>query len=202
MKKLSLLLCSLLVVLGAYGQANALIFTLDEYAVNLNTSDPGLVLNYAKILPEPQNFDLNLGDSTTVDLFKIWTTESAINSDDLVPKPISVGLSFTAPPPSFGDIIDGETQGILGGLFGSYQAGQVVWNGPVAIAFGAGGLLIAELSNEIFNEGYLWGTGHKGAKVELTLTYQTAPVPEPSTMLLLGAGLLGLVGFGRKFRKE
>ena len=33
---------------------------------------------------------------------------------------------------------------------------------------------------------------------ETTLHIETAPVPEPSTILLLGAGFLGLVGYNRK----
>jgi len=35
-----------------------------------------------------------------------------------------------------------------------------------------------------------------------TYSFQTKPVPEPSTILLFGAGLVGLVGFRRKFMKN
>ena len=48
------------------------------------------------------------------------------------------------------------------------------------------------------NENYYNFLGHSGD------TFKLAAIPEPTTMLLLGSGLIGLAGFGRKkfFKKK
>ena len=167
-----------------------------SYTVNHNSSDPGLVVDTTDVAANPFSFEMNAGDSQYFTLFKIWTDESAINEDDMDARDISVDFTFTSPEALNGSV-DGETDGVKDGFFGSYQAGKLMWDGPLDLAFGDGGLMRVTLFDAMFNEGYLWGTadGWKhGAKVKgkIELIADAAEVPEPGTLALLGLGLLGM----------
>jgi len=176
----------------------AVTFTLDDYAVTVNSTDPGLVIQQQELLGTPWVFDLELGQSTTVDLFEIWTDEGSVNWDDLTPKDISVAFSFSSPPPPFDGSSTGHTAGQW--LFGAIQWGDVVWNSPLELPLGylGDGMLKITLSNETFNEGLFGlseGPGY-GATVEATFTLLAEPtaIPEPASMLVWGSlGLLSVV---------
>ena len=98
--------------------------------------------------------------------------------------------------------------------------GSVVWNGDIGSLVWQGdneiflydGTSTTQLTNNSYNErdpqinnngDVVWIVEYGGLDNEIFIARQTtAPVPEPTTMLLLGTGLIGLVGFRRKFKKS
>ena len=156
-------------------------------------SSPGLVVNTSQ-MSGSTSFNLNVGQSTTFDLFDIWTNDTVINGQDTTPQSITVGFSLSQPSTS--GTVTGSSRGNSAFIF---QWGSVDWQAPVMLAFGNGGMLSIALSNETFNFGILGlGAGQaNGATVQATATYVSAPAPIPLPAagfgLLAGLGALGMV---------
>lgn len=190
---------ALVIVMCAPAMAGATLISAG-YQVDLNENDPGLVVASLNQAPNPFSFDLNEGESATFNLFKIWTSESAINNDDLLPQPISVDFTFTSPEVMTGSV-GGSTSGStapdpLFGISGFFQKGVLTWGSPLQLTFGAlsDGLLEVTLFDAEFNKGEWWGLGNRGAKVKakVELISEASVVPEPSVLALMGLGLFGL----------
>ena len=73
--------------------------------------------------------------------------------------------------------------------------------GSLFVSWNPGGTVFASLSiQELLSDGDVWEGDIRLYNSTFTLDYEqgSAPVPEPSTLLLMGAGILGLVGYNRK----
>lgn len=171
-------------VLAASTPAHAAVFTLDSYDVVFRSHDPGLVLWETDLLNAPATFTLNtVGQTYTRNLFRIGTNEGSINWDDIIPYEIEVDFNFTSPPPGFG----GTAEGLTGAGWFREAFGYVAWDNPLVLTFGNTGQLGITLSNETFG---LPGYANISARFEL-LRNDSSSVPEPTTMTLMGLGLLG-----------
>jgi hypothetical protein len=136
---------------------------------------------------------------------------------------VGVGIEFSASHIAFPDIpifdIDFTESGqvivgaALGGLFGlDEDLGFVFSDTLVAIddivglsLIGSVGVFGIEQSDLTFGTDFIslsvggtdWSAGgHFTAQMDFA-----TPVPEPTTMLLLGSGLIGLIGYRRKLKK-
>lgn len=185
-----------LLIVGGTRPAEATLFTLESYSIQLHATEPdGLALFGDNLLATPASFELNaIGDAFVTRLFRVGTRESGLEPNDLTPRAARASFTFSQPLPGFG----GGASGVSGALNYFNGFGHLVWDNPATLAFGSTGLLQVELSQVIF--------GMPGeALVDATFTLMRqdgapAGVPEPSTLLLMGAGVATLVG--RQYRRR
>jgi hypothetical protein len=161
----------------------------------VHSSGPGLLINTQSITPNLQ-FTLNtVGQSVSSNLFKIYTNETDVGSDDLVGKPISVAFNFTSP--AFGGVLEGTTFGQS--FFGLFENGAVHWNDG-----GNGGQLQIHLNDTTFNSGAFGldeGIREGGTvTADFTLLSLTSAAPEPATWAFMIFGF-GAAGYSLRRRR-
>lgn len=182
------------------------------YAVNVNGSDPGLVIQTENVLSNPFVLDLEVGTAQTFDLLDIWTDETWVNKgEDTVKKSGSVDWTFLIPNGS--GTSSGETRG-YNVFFSIFQGGKIDWRNPTDITLANGAELEIYLSKTVFNAGLFGlrpGRDYAGT-VEATFLMTNAgggpsgsgtditSIAEPATLGLFGLGIVatGLVGRRRR----
>ena len=184
MRKLTLGLSLAIVLIAAPARAES--FTLSSLKVDLNLR--GTAVQWTNLVGGGLSFDLKEIDQIFMaDLFRLSTKESSMDLRDIASShTIDVRLALA----SFGS--SGTSLGVTGAGF-LHGLGQLVWNNPVQLSFGNGGVLALSLSNMAFS---LPGS----ATISATLKLLQAPgnaaqIPEPSSALLvaLGGGLFAMV---------
>ncbi len=183
MRHILMFLCIVALLLGRVGNVNALTFTDTQILNKMLSEDPNppfdLLNTYAYTHKTPTDFQIpwDTVTSATLEITGYWID----GNDDTV----EIGGQSSE------RLMPAGTKPQTVSSFDVFNTFSPWFGTPLEVVITAHGTHDDE-SLILLNS-------------TLTIEYenQVAPVPEPSTILLLGAGLLGLTGFRRKrFRTE
>lgn len=207
MKKNFVAAAAAFALIGAASAASATTFTGSYSVPTYNSGTDGLQIQIADNTPgSGTSFSFNLnnvGNSATVNLFKISTPETAVNLDDLSGKQISVSFNFTAPQGASGSV-NGTTEAVFYGLFSD---GEVQWanNGDTTLNFGSYGDLLVHLNDATFGSDWFDGLSGSSANIKADFTLEApsvSAVPEPMSWALMLTGFMGLGAALRFSRRQ